>query len=86
MRTSLRLAALAVIVTSTALWFFAGPNLGWTKTSVPRLEKDEVAKQDDQGREKRFVPGIDFLGAAVFASSALLAGSCLCRKKIAGSA
>ena len=81
MRTSLRLAALAVIVTSTALWFFAGPNLGWTKTSVPRLEKDEVAKQDDQGREKRFVPGIDFLGAALITSGALLAGASLCRKK-----
>ncbi len=81
MRTSLRLAALAVIVMSTALWFFAGPNLGWTKTSVPRLEKDEVTNQDDTKWEKRFVPGIDFLGAAVFASGALLAGACLCRKK-----
>jgi len=81
MRTSLRLAALAVIVMSTALWFFAGPNLGWTKTSVPRLEKDKLIRQDDQGREKRFVPGIDFLGAALIAAGALLAGASLCRKK-----
>jgi len=66
---------------STALWFFAGPNLGWTKTGVPRLEKDKVIKQDDQGREMRFVPGIDFLGAAVFTSGVLLAGASLCRKK-----
>jgi hypothetical protein len=66
---------------STALWFFAGPNLGWTKTSVPRLEKAEVLKQGDPAWEKRFVPGIDFLGAALITSGALLAGSCLCRKK-----
>ncbi len=80
MRTSLRLAALAVIVLSAALWFFAGPNVGWTKTSVPRLEKDEVTKQDYTKWEKRFVPGIDFLGTALIASGALLAGSFLCRK------
>jgi len=81
MRTSFRLAALAVMVMSTALWFFAGPNLGWTKTSVPRLEKDEVTKQDYTKSEKRFVPGIDFLGTALIASGALLAGASLCRKK-----
>ncbi len=81
MRTSLRLAALAVIVMSTALWFFAGPNLGWTKTSAPRLEKDEATKQDYAKWEKRFVPGIDFLGAALITSGALLAGASLCCKK-----
>ena len=81
MRTSLRLAALAVMVMSAALWFFAGPNVGWTKTSVPRLEKDEVTKQDHTKWEKRFVPGIDFLGTALIASGGLLAGSFLCRKK-----
>jgi len=81
MRTSLRLAALAVIVMSTALWFFAGPNLGWTKTSVPQLEKDKVTKQDYTKWERRFVPGIDFLGAALIAAGVLLAGASLCRKK-----
>ncbi len=81
MRTSLRLAALAVIVMSTALWFFAGPNVGWTKTSVPRLKMDEITKQDHTESEKRFVPGIDFLGTALIASGALLAGSFLFRKK-----
>ncbi len=80
MRTSLRLAALAVMVISTALWFFAGPNVGSTKTSVPLSKKDAVTDQDYIEWEKRFVPGIDFLGAAYIASGVLLASSFLFRK------
>jgi len=74
MRTKLRVAGLLVAVVVTAFWFFGGANRGWTKTSVPHTKKDPVTEIEVNIYEKRFVPGVDFLGAGmVFA--ALLAGS-----------
>ena len=70
----LRLSALAIALVSLVLWFFGGPNLGWTKTSVPIAKVDPVTDQPYQEWEKRFVPGLDFLGAS-FLGAALLAGT-----------
>ena len=66
MRIFLRLAALAVAVVTVALWFFGGPNRGWTKTSVPVPEVDPVLGSYERW-EKRFVPGVDFLAAGSWA-------------------
>jgi hypothetical protein len=86
MRTILRLAALAVALLGLVLWFFGGPNLGWTKTSVDRIEPDPVTGLEGHFSEKRFVPGVDFLGAS-FLGAGLLAGTSFCfRKKQIGQA
>ncbi len=74
MRTSLRVLAIGVALVSLALWFFGGPNLGWTKTRVIRIEKDPVTDIEGRFEEKRFVPGVDFLGASL-AGAGLLAGA-----------
>jgi hypothetical protein len=74
MRRVLRLSGLAVALVAVALWFFGGPNLGWTKTTVDRIEKDPVTGLEGRFPEKRFVPGIDFLGAACLVAG-LLGGS-----------
>lgn len=62
-----------------ALWFFGGPNLGWTKNSVAHKEKDPVTEIEVDVFVKRWVPGLDFLAgglavAAVLAGSSFLAG------------
>ena len=74
MRTTLRLSALSVVLLALAVWFFGGPNLGWTKTSVDRIEADPVTGLEGHFPEKRFVPGVDFL-ALGFLGGAVLAGS-----------
>jgi len=84
MRTTLRLGALAIVLLSLALWFFGGPNLGWTKTSVPIVKTDPITQQTYPEWEKRFVPGVDFLGVS-FLLAGLLAGSAmLFRRKASG--
>ncbi|MFN0069586.1 MAG: hypothetical protein ACKVYV_18365, partial [Limisphaerales bacterium] len=74
MRNALRVAALLVFVIGAGFWFFGGPNLGWTRNSVPVTEKDPVTELEVTRWEKRFVPGVDFL-AGVLAGSAALAGA-----------
>lgn len=80
MRTKLRVAALLLALIVIAVWFFGGPNLGWTKDSVPHKEKDPVTELEVDRYEKRFVPGIDFLGAGLAAAGLMAASSFLFRK------
>jgi hypothetical protein len=77
MRTFLRIAALLLALGVTAFWFFGGPNPGWTKNSVTHMVKDPVTEIEGPVYEKRFVPGIDFLGGGLLAS-AVLAGASFC--------
>ena len=84
MRTVLRLGALALVVLSLALWFFGGPNLGWTKTSVPIPKTDPITQQQYQEWEKRFVPGVDFLGAIFLVAGLLVGMSFLCGSATGG--
>lgn len=81
MKTALRLAALAMALITVVLWFFGGPNLGWTKTTVLREEIDPVTELEKQIWEKRFLPGLDFLAAGLFGGAVLVGSSFLFRKK-----
>ena len=81
MRTLLRAVAAVIAVGVVGFWCFAGMNRGWTKTSVAHKEKDPVTEIEVDRYEKKFVPGVDFLGAGL--AVAVLAGGCsyLFRKK-----
>ena len=72
-RILFRMLAGFLALFSFAYWSAAGWNRGWTKTSVPVKKTDEVTGITVDDYQKRFVPGLDMLGAAVF-GSALLAG------------
>jgi hypothetical protein len=63
-----------------ALWLARGANRGWTKTSVPVKRTDEVTGITVDDYQKRFVPGADFLGAALLGSGILAGASLLIRK------
>jgi hypothetical protein len=75
MRTKLRVAALFLALIITGVWFFGGPNLGWTKTSVAQKQKDPVTELEVDVYEPRFVPGVDFLGAGLAVAGLLAASS-----------
>lgn len=75
-----RILALVVIVAALGMWLMTGANRGWTKTSIPVTRTDEVTGITVDDYQKRFVPGVDFLGAAVLASGVLAGVSFLFRK------
>jgi len=79
MKTIFRLLALAALISAVATWLATGANRGWTKTSVPRKILDEVTGIEGITYEKRFVPGLDFLGAALLGAGFLAGISFLFR-------
>ena len=81
MRLGLRLTALAVALVVVALWFFGGPNMGWTKTSQQVERLDPVTELTYYEWEQRFLPGLDFLAAGLGAAGLLLGCSFFFRKK-----
>jgi hypothetical protein len=80
MRTILRLAALFVTLVTLVLWLFGGPNTGFTKTSEPVTTIDPVTEQEIITWEKRFLPGVEFLGGGLLAGALLLGVSFLFRR------
>jgi len=66
---------------SIIFWAAAGANRGWTKTSVPRKIADPVTGIEGVTYEKHFVPGVDFLGAALVGAGILAGASFLFRTK-----
>ena len=81
MRKILQLLALLIVLGAAVTWVATGANRGWTKTSVPVKTLDQVTGIEGITYQKKFLPGVDFLGAA-FGGAVLLAGaSFLFRKK-----
>ena len=62
-----------LLVGSIAFWAAAGANRGWTKTRVPLKVPDPVTGLEGIQWQDKFVPGVDFLAAALL-SAGLLAG------------
>ena len=81
MAKTLRIIALVLALTAAGAWLASGGNRGWTKTSVPVKTVDEVTGLEAVTYEQRFVPGLDFLGAALLGASLLAGGSFLFRNK-----
>lgn len=72
MKRIIQSLALLVAVGAVTLWAGTGAHGGWTKTSVPVKTLDEVTGIEGITYQKRFVPGVDFLGSALL-SAAILA-------------
>jgi hypothetical protein len=80
-KTVLRAVAAILILAAAGMWLVTGANRGWTKTSIPVKRTDEVTGITVDDYQKRFVPGIDFLGAALLGSGILAGVSFLFRTK-----
>jgi hypothetical protein len=80
MKKILQLLALLLVLGAIVTWLATGANRGWTKTSVPVKSLDEVTGIEGITYEKKFLPGVDFLGATLGAA-ALLAGTSLLFRK-----
>lgn len=81
MKKSLRLLALVVALAAAGTWFVTGANRGWTKTSVEKRTLDEVTGLEAITYEKKYAPGLDFLGSALLGAGALAGLSFLFRNQ-----
>ena len=79
MKRILRIAALLIVLAAAGFWLTAGANRGWTKNQVEKKSLDEVTGIEGVSYEKKFVPGMDFLGAAVIGAAFLTGVSFLLR-------
>ncbi len=80
MKKILRLLALLVLLVASITWLATGANRGWTKTSEPVKTMDDVTGIEGITYQKRFAPGLDFLGAALLGAGSLTGVSFLFRK------
>jgi len=71
MERTLRIIAGVLIVGSIAFWAATGANHGWTKTHVPKKTVDETTGLEGIQWQEKFVPGVDFLGAALLGAGFL---------------
>lgn len=81
MKKTLRLVAAVLVVGSVAVWLATGANRGWTKTHIPKKIVDEVTGLEGIQWQARFVPGVDFLAAAVLGGGILAGLSFIVRTK-----
>ena len=79
MKKILRLLALLVLLVASITWLATGANRGWTKTSEPVKIMEEVTGIEGITYQKRFAPGLDFLGAALLGAGILAGVSFLFR-------
>jgi hypothetical protein len=71
MKRILRVIAGLLIVGAIAFWVATGENRGWTKTHVPKKTVDETTGLEGIQWQDKFVPGVDFLGAALLGAGVL---------------
>ena len=71
MKKTLRIIAGVLIVGAIAFWAATGANRGWTKTHIPKKTVDETTGLEGIQWQEKFVPGVDFLGAALLGAGVL---------------
>jgi hypothetical protein len=75
MKKILQLLAVLVLLAAGTTWLATGTNRGWTKTSVAVKTLDPVTGIEGISYEKKFLPGVDFLGAAAVGAGVLAGAS-----------
>ncbi|MFZ0826544.1 MAG: hypothetical protein WAO02_03895 [Verrucomicrobiia bacterium] len=73
MKRILRIIAAMLVAGAVVFWVATGANCGWTKTHIPIKTVDSVTGLEGIRWQEKFVPGVDFLGAALL-GSVILAG------------
>jgi hypothetical protein len=81
MKKLLNLLALAIVLAAVVTWAVTGGNRGWTKTSVKVETLDPVTGIEGITYQPKFLPGVDFLGAAAVLSIGLTGSALLIRSK-----
>jgi len=81
MKKTLQILAVLVLLAAGTTWLVTGANRGWTKTSVAVKTLDPVTEIEGITYQKKFLPGVDFLGGAAAVTAALAGASFFFRNK-----
>ena len=81
MKRILQRMAVLVLLAAGATWLATGANRGWTKTSVVVKTLDPVTEIEGISYQKKFLPGLDFLGGSALLAGLLGGTSLFFRKK-----
>ena len=79
-RILLRGAGVLLALFTFCFWAAKGYNRGWTKNQVPVNQVDPVTELPFVTYEKRFVPGLDYLGGGIFVGVVVFAATFLGRR------
>jgi len=71
MKRILQLFAVLMLLVAGTTWLATGASRGWTKTSVMIRTLDPVTGIEGISYQQKFLPGVDFLGAAIGLAGAL---------------
>ena len=80
MKRNLQILSIMLLLATVGTWLLTGANRGWTKTSVAVKTLDEVTGIEAINYQKKFLPGLDFLGTGSLAALALGGSSLFFRK------
>jgi polyisoprenoid-binding protein YceI len=81
MKKTLRILSVMLLLAAVITWLVNGASRGWTKTSVVIKTLDPVTEIEGITYQKKFLPGVDFLGAAMVSAAFLIGTSFLFRNK-----
>jgi len=81
MKKTLQALAALVTIGVVATWLGTGAHRGWTQTEVANISIDEVTGLTGGPPEKKFVAGVDFLGAGLLAAVVLASVSLFFRQQ-----
>lgn len=81
LRTGVRVVAAVLLVATVGFWAAKGAHTGWSMNQVPVKQLDEITGIEFVTYEKRFVPGIEFLGGGVGFATGLFVVSLLFKRK-----
>jgi hypothetical protein len=81
MKKLLKILALVIVLSAGITWLVTGANRAWTKTSVEVKTLDPVTGIEGITYQPKFLPGVDFLGAAGGIAAVLAGSSLLFRDK-----
>lgn len=81
MKRILQILPAVIVLAAIVTWAATGANRGWTKTEVQTESVEPVTEMRVLHTEKKFQPGVDFLGAAFGGAAVLFGASFFFRKK-----
>ncbi len=81
MKKNLRMTAAILVIGAITFWAATGANHGWTKTHIPKKIVDETTGLEGVQWQDKFVPGVDFLAAALLGAGILAGLSFFVRAK-----
>jgi thymidine phosphorylase len=77
----LRIIVLVVALATVGVWLATGAHRGWTRTSETVMEVEPITGLEHPVETKKFVMGVELLGAGLGLAFALAGGSFLFKSK-----